>query len=557
MRGPDTASVVGGVAALAGLGALASSLPLLEHRFEAVDFLGGWSGRHVGHLGAALSGLFLLFLAGQLRRRRHRAWQLAAMLLVLATLSHAVRELDWKVALGAVPLVLLLGARRSFQAPSDPPTLFRLGVFAACWVAVVLILGVGSLWLGRAELTPPFTIGRTFQAIVAALGGQPSAYRYANPFFERAFRDTLVMLSIVGGATSVWLACRPIVQRPTRSAEEWRHARAIVAEWGTDTLSYFALRRDKSFFFSSDGRALIAYGYFAGYARASGDPIGAPESQRLAIAEFLAMCRSRGWGIGFLAVHETMLPLYTEHGLKGTYLGDEAVLDCGRFHLEGHEMRPVRLPVQKLEERGFRFELIEETRADANTLAQLRRIATAQHPGEHEHGFTMALGEPVSGRNEGLLLAIARDASGTPLGLLRFVPCHGGEPAISLDLMRRAPEAPNGIIEYLIAQSAFAARAHGVRRISLNFAAYGRLLEGDLPLTLFERVLRALVLRTDPFFQTRSLWTFNRKFRPDWVPRSLVYERTATFPRVALCYVVAEGFIRIPILGPLLVAQPR
>ena len=71
-----------------------------------------------------------------------------------------------------------------------------------------------------------------------------------------------------------------------------------------------------------------------------------------------------------------------------------------------------------------------------------------------------------------------------------------------------------------------------------------------------ERLLRFFVLKTDPLFQTRSLWSFNRKFHPTWLPRSLVYETRASFPRVALFYVIAEGFVRLPGFGALLVAQP-
>lgn len=219
-------------------------------------------------------------------------------------------------------------------------------------------------------------------------------------------------------------------------------------------------------------------------------------------------------------------------------------------------MRKVRLPVHKLVERGYHCEWIDESEASAETLASLSAISRLQHGGEHEHGFTMALGAPLDGSHRGLTLAIARNPGGAPEAFLRFVPCFGGEPGLSLDLMRRRPDAPNGITEFLIAQTALEARARGITRLSLNFAAYGRLLEPEIRLTLVERALRAFVLRTDPLFQTRSLWRFNRKFRPDWLARSLVYEASTSFPRVALSYIIAEGFVRIPGIGPLLVTQP-
>ena len=42
--------------------------------------------------------------------------------------------------------------------------------------------------------------------------------------------------------------------------------------YGWDTLAYFALRDDKSFFFSRDGEALLAYTYIGGYALVVGRP---------------------------------------------------------------------------------------------------------------------------------------------------------------------------------------------------------------------------------------------------------------------------------------------
>jgi lysylphosphatidylglycerol synthetase-like protein (DUF2156 family) len=557
MRSSRLANRLAGLTALAGIVALFSIVPALEDWLASAEPPLFGPLERVGHAGSAAIGLFLLYLSGQLRRRRRRAWQLAVALLALAVLANVVKGPRWaSLAVSGTPLVLLFAARRSFTAPSDPPTLFRLLFFVPGWAAAVLALGLGSLWFERKHLAPPWALGRSLETIAWGLVGQPGAYTYGNHRFAHFFGDALPLLAIAGAAAALWLAFRPLVQRPSHSPADWARARSLVERWGDDTLSYFALRRDKSFFYASDGRALIAYGYFGGYALASGDPIGAPGSAPLAIAEFVAMCRERGWGVAFLAVREQTLPLYQLHGLHGTYLGDEAILDCRRFDPNAPGMRDVRLPLNKLIGRGYRFELIDEGAASAQTIAQLNAISARQHPGEHEHGFTMALGAPLTGLHKGLMLAIARNPHGIPEAFLRFVPCFGRDPGLSLDLMRRHPDAPNGITEFLIAQAALHAREIGIGRLSLNFAAYGRLLQTDLPLSPVERLLRAFVLYTDPLFQTRSLWRFNRKFRPDWLPRSLVYEASTTFPRVALYYIIAEGFVRIPGIGPLLVAQP-
>ena len=43
--------------------------------------------------------------------------------------------------------------------------------------------------------------------------------------------------------------------------------------------------------------------------------------------------------------------------------------------------------------------------------------------------------------------------------------------------MRRRPDSTNGMTEYLIARAALALGARGFKRLSLNFAAWGRLLD--------------------------------------------------------------------------------
>ena len=79
------------------------------------------------------------------------------------------------------------------------------------------------------------------------------------------------------------------------------HAERLVHQYGWDTLAYFALRPDKSVFFSSDGEAMVPYAYLRGHALVSGDPIGAAESIDLVLDEFLAFCHDRGWRVAFLA----------------------------------------------------------------------------------------------------------------------------------------------------------------------------------------------------------------------------------------------------------------
>jgi lysyl-tRNA synthetase class 2 len=110
---------------------------------------------------------------------------------------------------------------------------------------------------------------------------------------------------------------------------------------------------------------------------------------------------------------------------------------------------------------------------------------------------------------------------------------------MSLALMRRLHEAPNGLMEYLIVRAIDHLRQDGVRELSLNFVAFGRYLRssGNLAERLFARILRA----GDRWFQIERLHRFNAKFFPVWQPRYLIYQTITTLPRTALAALWVEG----------------
>jgi len=123
--------------------------------------------------------------------------------------------------------------------------------------------------------------------------------------------------------------------------------------------------------------------------------------------------------------------------------------------------------------------------------------------------------------------------------------------------MRRRPGSANGLTEYLIANAALSLGASGVGRLSLNFAAWGRLLDESEDLGIGGRIQRRVAKALNPFFQIQSLRDFNEKFDPEWLPRSIVIEDPADLLKVAILYASIEGFVELPLLGRFLVPSVR
>ncbi|MEP7059083.1 MAG: phosphatidylglycerol lysyltransferase domain-containing protein, partial [Actinomycetota bacterium] len=166
-----------------------------------------------------------------------------------------------------------------------------------------------------------------------------------------------------------------------------------------------------------------------------------------------------------------------------------------------------------------------------------------------ERGFTMSMDRLPSQHDPDALTVVARDPDGRAQGYLHLVPCYGEEPGFSLDQMRRRPDTPNGLMEWMVAETALELGRRGAERFSLNFAVRGRIFDDQFHLTLIQRAEARILGWLNPFFQLERLWSFNDKFGPEWRPRFIYYEAPLSLPRVILAYLEAEAFLRLPLIG--------
>ena len=162
--------------------------------------------------------------------------------------------------------------------------------------------------------------------------------------------------------------------------------------------------------------------------------------------------------------------------MRAMYLGDEAIVDTRTFSLEGRAIRKVRQSVHRLEAAGYRVEAIDVDELDDRTLEEIEDVSARWRDGAAERGFSMAMDSLRGGHQAGSVVVAARDADGVMRGFIHFVPSYG-RPAMSLSLMRRDRETPNGLMEFLVVRAIDALKERGVAEISLNFAAFGRWLE--------------------------------------------------------------------------------
>ncbi|MFD9391952.1 bifunctional lysylphosphatidylglycerol synthetase/lysine--tRNA ligase LysX [Streptomyces sp. NPDC060000] len=499
--------------------------------------------------------VFLFLLAAATAARKKVAWWLVVVYLGLLVLTDVLgvavglyAESVPSLVVCALALLLLVVARGEFYAASRRAAVRR----ALAVLLVGLVLAILAGW-GLVELFPG-TLPQSQRLGWAAnrvLGGLVSA----RSFDGRPPRPLFFLLGLFGALALLNAAATLFRSQRMEAAlhgDEEPRIRALLKAYGDqDSLGYFATRRDKAVVFSPSGKAAVTYRVETGVCLASGDPVGDREAWPHAIAAWLDAARRHAWSPAVMGASEDGAKAFARAGLGALQLGDEAILPVASFDLGGREMRVTRQAVNRVRRTGASCRVRRHRTLTDQEMEELVGRADAWRDTETERGFSMALdrlGDPADGD---CLLVEALDGDGRLLALLSFVPW--GRDGISLDLMRRDRSAPNGVMEFMVADLCAAAPKLGVRRISLNFAVFRSAFEegariGAGPVL---RLWRRLLLFFSKWWQLEALYRSNAKYHPEWYPRFLCYADAGSLARVGLASGIAEGFVSVPSLRKL------
>ncbi|MFD3554243.1 bifunctional lysylphosphatidylglycerol synthetase/lysine--tRNA ligase LysX [Streptomyces goshikiensis] len=499
--------------------------------------------------------VFLFLLAAALAACKKVAWWIVVTYLALLILVDVLIIADgdyWigfpSMGISVAALGILIAARAEFYAASRPGALWRALLVLGLGLLAAVLLGWGLVALFPGTLPKGQWLDWAAKEVFGGL--------FSDREFDGRPPRPLSFLCGLFGALALLNAAATLFRSQRLTAalhgDEEPRIRALLGAYGRhDSLGYFATRRDKAVVFAPNGKAGVTYRVEAGVCLASGDPVGDPAAWTPAVDAWLAVARRYGWQPAVMGASEEGATAYARSGLSALQLGDEAILHVAHFDLDGRDMRVTRQAVNRVKRAGATT-LIR--RHSALTEEEMRHIvdrADTWRDTETERGFSMALdrlGDPADGD---CLLVEAFDDKGTLIALLSFVPW--GKDGISLDLMRRDRAAPNGIMEFMVAQLCAAAPGLGVRRISLNFAVFRSAFEegGRIGAGPVLKLWRRLLLFFSRWWQLEALYRSNVKYGPEWYPRFLCYQDAGSLARVSLASGIAEGFVSVPSLRKL------
>lgn len=526
-----------------GLGPiLVSVLPLLLLIVAASGLLRGsrfalWLAVAVNGMLGVLSVLYFgLLPLGGITSRPHfasRYWEVTVSLALSALLPIAI----------AITLILL---RKHF--PVRPSTrsvlryvltvIFAFVVLAGAYVVVGYVLRETGF---TRTIDLPDLLGDVLERFVPVnfLRREPITYLPVDPIGTIVYHNVGTVFWLV-----VIVAAIPVM----RGRASWlrggdaARVRTLLERGGGDPISFMATWPGNDYWFDPvDGRC-IAYRVVGRVAITTGGPFGDPPPHDRSIDRFARYCDDNGWTPVFYSVDASLRPLFAEMGWSTMVVAEETVIRPQLWATAGKKFQDIRTSINRAERAGIHAEWTSFAALPLTAAVQLSDISE-QWVAEKdlpEMGFT--LGGLDELRDPAVRLMLAVSESGRIEGVTSWLPTYRNGVVIgwTLDFMRRRSDSINGVMEFLIAESASRMRDDGIEFMSLSAAPLAHTVE-QVPdeVTGMDRTLGRLSNSLEPVYGFRSLLRFKRKFQPELHPLIMAYPDPVALPAIGIALIRA------------------
>jgi phosphatidylglycerol lysyltransferase len=481
-------------------------------------------------------GLSLMYLGYELSKRKRAAWWLALIFgginLVLHTLL-APSLLSAGVAV--LTLVTLLVARNQFRSRVHADNLWqglRILVFS---ILFAIAYGVLGFWLlDKRDFGVSFSFGeaiiRTFKSYLLLGNNDLVAHsRYARWFLHS--------LAIVGGLTltyGIFSIFRPLRNRLSTLPSERNEARALLERYGGETDDFFKLwPTDKSYFFSDDKKAFVAYGVARGVAVCFASPVGAPESIGPLLGQFKIFCMENGWLAVFAQTTNRFADEFKDEDFNSLLIGADAVINLDQFLSKTCRNKYFRNIINRFEKNGFTASRYLPPHSP-ELLKEVHSVSNSWMNREGRKQWRFFTGHFSRVYFQQTPLFVVRDTKGCALAFANELPCYK-EGEATVDLMRHRQKVPTNLMDYLFIELMRTLQKEGYHKFNLGLSP---LAAKGFASSSSDKLIAALYNSNQKIIAFKGLHRYKTKYEPEWEPRYLYYQGSAArLPQIGLAVV--------------------
>lgn len=519
--------------------------------------------------------VLLLAAYGLLRGRRFAVWLAAALNVFLAVLSaiafgllpdpDALRSASptghtpphyWELALSlvvsivlpALIAVALLALRRHFTILASRRRIARYLITVAASGLILASVYVGAGWAVR---DTAFTRIVNVWDLLANVAERFVPVEFVRDAPVDFLPNTPLGFALYHGvglvfwAVVVLAAIRPLADSPSREhGGDSGRVRALLERGGGDALSFMATWPGNSYWFDpvphegqQSAGAAIAYRVVGRVALTTGGPFGSPDPKTDTLARFARFCDDNAWIPVFYSVPAELTPTFESMGWSVLTVAEETVIRPQAWSTKGKKWQDVRSSINRASRAGLSAVWTSYAGLTLSQAAQLAEMSEqwVAEKGLPEMGFTLGGLDELQDASVRLMIAV--DEHGRIEAVTSWLPSYrdGSVVGWTLDFMRRRPDGINGVMEFLIAESAEKMQRDGIEFMSLSAAPLAHTVgsPGESASGL-DRVLGYLSSSLEPVYGFRSLLNFKRKFQPEFHPLIMAYPDAAALPTIGL-----------------------
>jgi phosphatidylglycerol lysyltransferase len=478
-------------------------------------------------------GFTLLYLSYQLAQRKRAAWWAALAITLYLVLSAVLVRGDEVTALFAyATLGALLLSRNHFTARTEPQSLRQGIVLLVLSVTFALIYGVvGFELLDQRDFGSDFSLGTSISRTVREyiLIGNDDLHPHTR--YARGFLDSLDLIGVASLGFGLYSLFRPLSYTLRVLPHDREEVRRLLQTYGDLSEGHLKLwPGDKSYWFTSNHSAAVAYQVSSGVALTIGAPVGSARSRSAAVAEFQRICQQSGWEPAFLMVPSSGLKLFPE-GWRRLTIGEDAIVPLEHFTTTVATNKHFRNVANRFDKAGASFSVHQPPHSRV-LLRELQEVSQAwMASGKQQWALIQGRFDPVY-LDEGPLYVL-RDADGVAIAF-----ANGIDPYVSgqstIDLMRYTPDAPSNTMDFLLMR--ILQHCHEAGYISFNLGLAPLTMSPDAqPTTPEDRIVQLIGRLNQNFLAVGGLRRFKNKYEPNWDSQYIMYRGLPTnLVRIAL-----------------------
>ncbi|QDP84167.1 DUF2156 domain-containing protein [Chryseobacterium sp. SNU WT5] len=316
---------------------------------------------HFSKILTLIAGILLVVTSAYLLRGLKRGWYFALILAIISFFGNLFKALDYEEAIVSLIIIFfLIVSRKEYVLKTNRKYLrqgfsWLLGLFAA----VLLFNFLSFYFIDKRHFGIDFTWTESlYYTIHSFLLFQDNGL-VPQTGFARDFEYINYFLGIISWLLLIFSVFNVKKLLFTEeSSNDFEEAENLVKTYGTSSLDFFKISKEKHLYFSENEEGFISYNVANSFAFVLEEPICEEKNKGIIIQEFEDYCKKNGLNSVYYRIDEQSLFLFQPFKKQKLFIGQEAILNTETFKLEGKERKSLRNGLNTLAKKGYITEII-------------------------------------------------------------------------------------------------------------------------------------------------------------------------------------------------------